>query len=66
MGKGGACIMASRKDYVAISEILAGYKDGMADNFWWEDLVNDFAYFFAQDNEKFKHDKFVEACNATQ
>ena len=60
--KGGR-LMMTRKDYVAVAEILAGYKDGMADNFWWEDLLNDFAFFFAEDNPNFKHDKFLEACN---
>jgi hypothetical protein len=56
--------MMTRKDYVRVADILAGYKDGMADNFWWEDLINDFALMFAEDNPNFKHEKFVEACNA--
>lgn len=55
--------MMTRKDYVKVADILAGYKDGMADNFWWEDLLNDFALMFAEDNPNFKHDKFMEACN---
>ena len=55
--------MMTRKDYVKVADILAGYKDGMADNFWWEDLLNDFALMFAEDNPNFQHDKFMEACN---
>ena len=54
----------TRKDYVKVAEILAGYSNAMIDNFWWEDLVNDFAIFFAEDNPNFKEDKFKEACNA--
>jgi hypothetical protein len=56
--------MMTRKDYVAVAEILSGYSHAMVDNFWWEDLVNDFALMFAEDNPNFKFDKFVEACNA--
>jgi hypothetical protein len=56
--------MMTRKDYVAVAEILSGYKEGMLDEFWFADLVLDFAGMFAEDNPNFKHDKFVEACNA--
>jgi hypothetical protein len=56
--------MMTRKDYVKVSEILAGYKLAMIDEYWWEDLANDFADFFASDNPNFKRDKFLEACNA--
>ena len=52
----------TRKDYVAVSEILAGYKLAMIDGYWWEDLVNDFADFFAKDNPNFNREKFIEAC----
>jgi hypothetical protein len=55
--------MMTRKDYVAVSEILAGYKLAMIDGYWWEDLVNDFAIMFAEDNPNFQEDKFKEACN---
>jgi hypothetical protein len=54
--------MMTRKDYVAVSEILAGYKLAMIDGYWWEDLVNDFANFFAKDNPNFNRKKFIEAC----
>ena len=54
--------MMTRKDYVATAEILSGYKDLIGDNFVYEDLVDDFAGMFAQDNERFDSDKFLEAC----
>jgi hypothetical protein len=54
--------MMTRKDYVAVAEIISGYKKGMIDDFWFEDLVNDFADFFASDNPNFKKDVFAKAC----
>jgi len=54
--------MMTRKDYVAVAEILSSYKDGMVDEFWFADLVLDFAGLFAEDNPNFKEDKFREAC----
>jgi hypothetical protein len=53
----------SRRDYVAVAEILSGYKTEMIDEACFNDLVLDFADFFEEDNPKFKHDKFIEACN---
>lgn len=52
----------TRKDYVAVSEILSSYKDLIGDEFTYHDLVDDFASFFANDNANFKSDKFFEAC----
>jgi hypothetical protein len=54
--------MMTRKDYVAVADILSGYSNAMIDNFWWEDLVNDFALMFAEDNPNFNRKKFLEAC----
>jgi tetraacyldisaccharide-1-P 4'-kinase len=59
--KGGR-LMMTRKDYVKVADILAGYHQAMIDNFWWEDLVNDFALMFAEDNPNFQKDRFVKAC----
>ena len=56
----------TRKDYVAVSEILAGYQLAMIDNFWWEDLVNDFADMFAKDNPNFNRERFTKACEDPQ
>ena len=58
--------MMTRKDYVKVAEILAGYRVAMIDNFWFEDLVNDFADFFASDNPNFQHGKFTHACGLTK
>ncbi len=55
--------MMTRKDYVAVAEILQGYQMAMIDGFWYEDLVNDFSIMFAEDNPNFQEDKFKEACN---
>ena len=54
----------TRKDYVKVADILAGYHVAMIDNFWWEDLLNDFALMFEEDNPNFKREKFIEACEA--
>lgn len=54
----------TRKDYVAVAEILSSYKDLIGDEFTFHDLVDDFAAFFAEDNANFKFDKFIEACSA--
>ena len=59
--KGGR-LMMTRKDYVKVSDILAGYQQAMIDNFWWEDLINDFALMFAEDNPNFQKDRFIKAC----
>ena len=53
----------TRKDYVAVANILQSYQDGMIDRFWFEDLVKDFADFFAKDNPNFSIEKFQNACD---
>jgi hypothetical protein len=54
--------MMTRKDYVAIAEILSSYKDLIGDEFTYHDLVDDFGSFFEADNPNFKFDVFREAC----
>jgi hypothetical protein len=54
--------MMTRKDYVAVAEILSSYKDLIGDEFTFEDLVEDFSGMFAEDNSNFKHEVFREAC----
>jgi hypothetical protein len=54
--------MMTRKDYVSVAEILSDFKTGMPNNIF-DELVDEFAIWFAGDNPNFKHDKFVEACN---
>ena len=53
----------TRKDYVAVAEILSSYKDLICDEFTFEDLVEDFSGMFAEDNPNFKPDVFITACN---
>jgi hypothetical protein len=55
--------MMTRKDYVAVAEILADFKQGINNQIVFEDLVDEFADFFSADNSNFKYDKFREACN---
>lgn len=58
--------MMTRKDYVAVAEILNSFQDLIADQFTFDDLVNDFADFFSADNPNFKYDKFYSACTKTE
>jgi hypothetical protein len=59
--------MMTRKDYVSTAEILADYRrtfysggEKTADAF--DELVNDFAQMFADDNDRFIRSKFLDAC----
>jgi|688.fasta_scaffold327422_2 hypothetical protein len=59
--------MMTRKDYVSTAEILANYRrtfysvsEKSADAF--DEIVNDFADMFAEDNERFMRSKFIDAC----
>jgi hypothetical protein len=59
--------MMTRKDYVSTAEILADYRrtfysagEKTADAF--DELVNDFAQMFADDNDRFMRSKFIDAC----
>jgi hypothetical protein len=54
--------MMTRKDYVAVAEILSSFKDLIGDEFTYQDLVDEFGDFFSADNPNFKFDKFREAC----
>jgi hypothetical protein len=58
--------MMTRKDYVAVAEILNSFQDLIADQFTFEDLVIEFADFFSADNPNFKMDKFTHACGLTR
>jgi hypothetical protein len=53
--------MMTRKDYVATAEILSNYTQHF-DVGTFADIVNDFADMFENDNPRFDHDRFVEAC----
>lgn len=52
--------MMTRKDYVAVSNILKEYRQSMyAEDY--ADLVNDFAKYMASDNDRFDVNRFREA-----
>jgi hypothetical protein len=52
--------MMTRKDYVAVAEILKFASD-KAHPALFSKMVNDFAVMFAQDNERFDVNRFHEA-----
>lgn len=53
--------MMTRKDYVAVSEILKEYKQAMfAEDY--ADIVVDFGKYMAKDNDRFDFARFREAC----
>jgi hypothetical protein len=57
--------MMTRKDYVAVAEILSKYGERIL--VWdFDNLVNDFADLMEADNERFMRDRFIEACNEWQ
>jgi len=58
--------MMTRKDYVAVAEILSDFQDSINDQLTFEDLVNEFADFFSADNPNFKMEKFTHACGLTK
>lgn len=58
--------MMTRKDYVATATILADFKTLIADEFTFQDLVDEFADMFSADNPNFNYEKFREACNDSE
>ena len=53
--------MMTRKDYVSTAEILNSYLDYFEAT-TFDNLVEDFAQMFREDNERFIIEKFVDAC----
>jgi hypothetical protein len=53
--------MMTRKDYVETARILNKYKDSINSNDFI-DLIDDFCFWFEQDNPNFNNEKFEEAC----
>ena len=52
----------TRKDYVAVAEILSSFKELISDEFTYQDLVDEFADMFEADNSNFKLEIFRKAC----
>lgn len=57
--------MMTRKDYVETANILNGYVEQI-DFLILADIAEDFAEMFANDNERFDHQKFIDAVFAEQ
>jgi len=53
--------MMTRKDYVAVSNILAGYQEVMDSDDFYE-MVMDFGKMMKLDNDRFDLSRFVMAC----
>jgi len=53
--------MMTRKDYIEVSNILAGFA-GEMDTHLFEDLVEEFCFFFQSDNDRFDRARFEKAC----
>jgi hypothetical protein len=54
--------MMTRKDYVAVAEILSDFREGIQNQILFDEMVDEFGDLFADDNPNFKLDKFREAC----
>jgi hypothetical protein len=52
--------MMTRKDYVATANILNGYTNKV-DFLILADIAEQFAEMFATDNERFDHQRFIDA-----
>lgn len=53
--------MMTRKDYVAVSNILADYQE-VIEAEEYLDMCRDFALYMAKDNDRFDSRRFLEAC----
>jgi hypothetical protein len=53
--------MMTRKDYIAVSEILSDYAEVMPPEEYL-DIVRDFAKMMKKDNDRFDGVRFFEAC----
>lgn len=56
--------MMTRKDYIAVSDIIADYKDEMSEQAHY-DMAQDFADYMEEDNDRFLRNKFLDACNVS-
>jgi hypothetical protein len=56
--------MMTRKDYVAVSNILGDYQEVMDKDEYFH-LCADFAKYMAKDNSRFDMKRFMEACGAS-
>lgn len=52
----------TRKDYVAVAEILSASAREFMPLDDYQELINDFSDFFIADNPNFSHERFYTAC----
>lgn len=57
--------MMTRKDYVAVSDILAAYKEEMSEEMHAA-MAEEFADYMENDNDRFLRGKFLDACNVSK
>lgn len=57
--------MMTRKDYVAVSNILKEYRQAMPIEDY-VDLCSDFGKYMAYDNPRFDAVKFIKACDISE
>ena len=53
--------MMTRKDYVAVADILNRYALSIDEN-TFDIVIHDFAGLMAEDNPRFMSDRFISAC----
>lgn len=53
--------MMTRKDYVEVAKIISKHSKG--EHCRLDILIDDFAFWFAEDNPRFNMERFLEACS---
>jgi hypothetical protein len=54
--------MMTRRDYMAVSDILSEYAPHTAEPELFDQMVHDFADYMEDDNPRFMRNKFIDAC----
>jgi hypothetical protein len=54
--------MMTRRDYIAVSDIFSEYAPLIEQHELFDQMVNDFADYMADDNDRFLRTKFIDAC----
>jgi hypothetical protein len=54
--------MMTRKDYIAVSDILSEYAPLVNQPELFDQMVNDFADYMQDDNDRFLRTRFIDAC----
>jgi hypothetical protein len=54
--------MMTRRDYIAVSDILSEYAPLVNQPELFDQMVNDFADYMQDDNDRFLRTKFIDAC----